>query len=79
MTRKISETDLMFALTHGEFENSRYQFGTSSWGGGRRYLLCAFTELVIAMMSSAHVRRDDKSSNVAKWDLGRASMAVTRA
>ncbi len=41
----------MFQLTKNEFENLRYQFGTSSWGG-RRYLPYVFTEQGVAMLSS---------------------------
>ena len=45
--------DFMFQLTKEEFDNLRYQSGTSSSGyGGRRYLLYAFTELGVAMLSS---------------------------
>ncbi len=43
--------DFMFQLTKDEFENLRYQFGTSSWGG-RRYLPYVFTEQGVAMLSS---------------------------
>lgn len=43
--------DFMFQLSESEFENLRYQFGTSSWGG-RRYLPYAFTEQGVAMLSS---------------------------
>jgi len=31
------QSDFMFQLNKKEFENLRFQFGTSSWGG-RRYL-----------------------------------------
>ena len=41
----------MFQLNKKEFENLRFHFGTSSWGG-RRYLLYAFTEQGVAMLSS---------------------------
>lgn len=41
----------MFGLTDSEFENLRYQFGTSRWGG-RRYRPYAFTEQGVAMLSS---------------------------
>lgn len=45
--------DFMFQLTKEEFDNLRFQFGTSSSGyGGRRYLPYAFTELGVAMLSS---------------------------
>jgi hypothetical protein len=43
--------DFMFQLTQDEFDNLRFQFETSSWGG-RRYLPNAFTELGVAMLSS---------------------------
>ena len=43
--------DFMFRLTLKEFENLRFQFETSSWGG-RRYLPYAFTEHGVAMLSS---------------------------
>ncbi|MCI0748715.1 MAG: ORF6N domain-containing protein [Verrucomicrobia subdivision 3 bacterium] len=38
--------DFMFQLTREEFDNLRYQFGTSSFGhGGRRKLPRAFAEM----------------------------------
>jgi hypothetical protein len=43
--------DFMFQLTAEEFDNLRYQFGTSSWGG-RRHRPYAFTEQGVAMLSS---------------------------
>lgn len=43
--------DFMFELTRSEFEDLRYQFGTSS-RGGRRYRPYAFTEQGVAMLSS---------------------------
>jgi hypothetical protein len=43
--------DYMFELTKKEFENLRYHFGTSSWGG-TRYMPLAFTEKGVAMLSS---------------------------
>lgn len=43
--------DFMFQLTKQEYENLRFQFGTSSWGG-RRYPPYAFTENGVAMLSS---------------------------
>ncbi len=43
--------DFMFQLTKEEFENLRFHFGTSSWGG-QRYLPYAFTENGVAMLSS---------------------------
>jgi len=43
----------MFQLTQKEWENLRFQFGTSSSGhGGRRFLPMAFTEHGVAMLSS---------------------------
>ncbi|MEO8132027.1 MAG: ORF6N domain-containing protein [Bryobacteraceae bacterium] len=45
--------DFMFQLTKEEFENLRFQFGTSSSGyGGRRYAPFVFTEHGVAMLSS---------------------------
>jgi hypothetical protein len=41
----------LFQLTHDEFEDLKFHFGTSSWGGTRN-LPYAFTELGIAMLSS---------------------------
>ena len=41
----------MFQLTKEEFENLRFQFETSRWGG-IRYLPYAFTEQGVAMLSS---------------------------
>lgn len=43
--------DFMFQLTKEDFENLRFYFGTSSWGG-QRYLPYAFTENGVAMLSS---------------------------
>lgn len=43
--------DFMFELTELEYENLRYQIGTSSWGGVR-YLPIVFTEQGVAMLSS---------------------------
>lgn len=44
-------SDFMFQLTKAEFENLRFQFETSSWGGSR-YLPFVFTEHGITMLSS---------------------------
>jgi hypothetical protein len=44
--------DFMFQLDEDEFENLRFQFGTSSRWGGRRYLPYVFTEQGVAMLSS---------------------------
>ena len=40
----------MFELSLEEFNNLRYQFGTSSWGGSR-HLPMVFTEQGVAMLS----------------------------
>ena len=52
--------DFMFELTKKEFENLRYHFGTSSWGG-KRYMPLAFTEEGVAMLSS--ILRSVKSAS----------------
>jgi hypothetical protein len=44
--------DFMFQLTVEEFATLRYQSGTSSSRGGRRYHPFAFTEQGVAMLSS---------------------------
>jgi len=44
-------SDFMFQLSDAEFKNLRSQIVTSNWGG-RRYAPYAFTEQVIAMLSS---------------------------
>jgi hypothetical protein len=44
--------DFMFVLNYQEVRNLRFQFGTSSQWGGRRYLPYAFTEQGVAMLSS---------------------------
>jgi hypothetical protein len=43
--------DFMLQLTRAEFNDLKFQFGTSSWGGTRK-LPRAFTEQGIAMLSS---------------------------
>jgi hypothetical protein len=43
--------DFMFSLTRKEFQNLKFHFGTSSWGGTRK-LPRAFTEQGVAMLSS---------------------------
>ena len=62
--------DFMFQLTTEEFDNLRYQFGTSSlrsqivtsrWGG-RRYPPYVFTEQGVAMLSS--VLHSDRAIHV---------------
>ena len=46
-------TNFMFQLSRFEFENLKYQFGTSkSNHGGRRYLPYVFTEHGVVMLSS---------------------------
>lgn len=42
--------DFMFQLTKEEWDNLRFHFATSKWGG-RRYLPFAFTEQGLAMLS----------------------------
>lgn len=50
-------SDFCFELKIKEWDNLRYQFGTSSWGG-IRYIPFAFTEQGVAMLSSVlHSRR----------------------
>jgi phage regulator Rha-like protein len=45
--------DFIFQITKEEWENLRFQFGTSKKSrGGRRYLPYAFTEQGVAMLSS---------------------------
>jgi hypothetical protein len=44
--------DFMFQLSPREFADLRFQFGTSSLHGGRRYPPYAFTQEGIAMLSS---------------------------
>jgi phage regulator Rha-like protein len=44
--------DFMFQLTKAEFDNLRYQSGTSSSWGGRRFPPYAFTEHGVTMLSS---------------------------
>ncbi len=43
--------DFILRLTKQEFDNLRFHFGTSRWGG-HRYLPYAFTENGVAMLSS---------------------------
>lgn len=43
--------DFMFQLTKEEFNNLRFHFGTSRWGG-QRYMPYVFTENGVAMLSS---------------------------
>ena len=44
-------SDFMFQLTRDEFDNLKFKFGTSSWGGTRKLPL-VFTENGVAMLSS---------------------------
>jgi hypothetical protein len=43
--------DFLLQLTRSEFDDLKFQFGTSSWGGTRK-LPRAFTEQGVAMLSS---------------------------
>ncbi len=45
--------DFMLQLSSFEFEDLRFQFGTSKSRGGRRYLPYAFTEQSVVMLSKA--------------------------
>jgi ORF6N domain len=56
--------DFMFTLSASEWANLRYQFGTSSGHGGRRYRPYAFTEQGVAMLSSVLNSRRAVSINV---------------
>jgi hypothetical protein len=53
--------DFMVQLTRAEFNDLKFQFGTSSWGGTRK-LPRAFTEQGISMLSS--VLRSKRAINV---------------
>ena len=53
--------DFMFQLTKEEFDNLKFQFGTSSWGGTRN-LPFAFTEQGVAMLSG--ILNSDRAINV---------------
>jgi len=55
-------SDFMLQLTREEFDNLRFQFGTSSGWGGRRYWPYAFTEQGVAMLSS--VLRSERAIHV---------------
>ena len=56
--------DFMFQLNKREFENLKFHFGTSSWGGTRK-LPRAFTEQGIAMLSSVLRSRRAIEINIA--------------
>lgn len=66
VTRNIDRfpEDFMFRLNREEFENLRFHFGTSSWGG-RRYAPHAFTEQGVAMLSSVLRSRRAIEVNIA--------------
>lgn len=51
----------MFQLTKKEFDNLKFQFGTSSWGGTRN-LPFALTEQGVAMLSG--ILNSDRAINV---------------
>ncbi len=53
--------DFMFQLSKDEFNNLKFQFGTSNWGGTRK-LPYAFTEQGVAMLSS--VLRSERAVQV---------------
>lgn len=53
--------DFMFQLNRKEFNNLKFHFGTSSWGGTRK-LPYAFTEQGVAMLSS--VLRSERAIKV---------------
>lgn len=53
--------DFMFQLTKQETENLRFQIGTSSWGGNRRFPY-VFTEQGVAMLSG--VLNSDRAIHV---------------
>lgn len=63
VTRNIDRfpEDFMFRLTKEEFDNLRFQSGTSSWGGTRTPPR-AFTEQGVAMLSS--VLRNERAVRV---------------
>lgn len=54
--------DFMFQIDRAELADLRFQFGTSSSHGGKRYLPYAFTQEGIAMLSS--VLRDPRAVQV---------------
>lgn len=53
--------DFMFQLSDSEFENLKFHFGTSSWGGTRKFPY-AFTEQGVAMLSG--VLNSDRALSV---------------
>lgn len=56
--------DFCFQLSAKEFDDLRYHFGASSWGG-TRYLPLAFTEQGVAMLSSVLRSRRAIQVNIA--------------
>ena len=56
--------DFAFRLDKAEFENLKFHFGTSSWGGTRK-LPRAFTEQGVAMLSSVLKSKSAVLVNVA--------------
>ena len=66
VTRNIRRCpeDFMFRLSKGEFEDLKFHFGTSSWGGTRK-LPRAFTEQGVAMLSSVLRSRRAIEVNIA--------------
>jgi hypothetical protein len=57
-------SDFMFQLNQTEFENLKFHFGTSSWGGTRKRPR-AFTEQGVAMLSSVLRSRRAVMVNIA--------------
>ncbi|MFI5363298.1 MAG: ORF6N domain-containing protein [Elusimicrobiota bacterium] len=74
--RERFPADFMFQLTREEWENLKYQFGASSWGGDRRALPHAFTEHGIAMLSSVLNSRRAVTVNI---EIIRAFIRLRRA
>lgn len=66
VTRNITRfpEDFMFQLNRTEFQNLKFHFGTSSWGGTRK-LPRAFTEQGVAMLSSVLRSRKAIDVNIA--------------
>jgi hypothetical protein len=56
--------DFMFQLTKHEFDNLMFQFGTSSWGGTRKFPR-VFTEQGISMLSSVLRSKEAIQVNIA--------------
>ena len=60
--RERIPSDFIFQASKGEFQNSRFHFGASSFWGDRRYPPYVFTEHGVAMLSS--VLRGKKAAQV---------------